>query len=424
MPLASTFFSPPAEAGAFLHLVRPADGGEARELVFGLARGLHTCGVPAPQLEETAERVARARGVEAQILSNPTTLFATFGPGGAGETRIARVRPGEFNLQRLSELGELIDALESGHEGASDPLERLEEILTAPPPYGAAVTALGFGVASATAAVLFGGSGADLLASLALGVATGLLAIRVSARGTFSPVFELLAALLVALLAAVGARLGLPLDERIVTLAGLIVLVPGYTLTVAMTEITTRHLTSGTTRLTGAVGTLLAIGLGVGIASRLAELVGDRRLVEAAGAPSPGMLVAALLLLPLAFLVLFQARRRDAGWITAAGILAFLGARVGATALGPELGAGLGALLLGIAGNLVARLTGRPASVLLVPGIMLLVPGSIGFESVASFLEHDALSGIEAAFRMALVATGLAGGLLLANVLVEPRRRL
>jgi uncharacterized membrane protein YjjB (DUF3815 family) len=59
--------------------------------------------------------------------------------------------------------------------------------------------------------------------------------------------------------------------------------------------------------------------------------------------------------------------------------------------------------------------------VTLVPGLLLLVPGSIGFSSLTSLLDRQTLSGVEAAFRMTLVATSLVTGLLLSNVLVQPR---
>lgn len=396
----------------------------ARELVFRLALALHSCGVPAPQLEGTAERVARAQGIQAQILSNPTTLFATFGHGEGSHTRLARVQPGEVNLRRLSQLAELIARIEGEEHDPRAGLRRLAAIVAAPAPWGARTTVLAYAVASGSAAMLFGGSYLDLGVSTLLGFGTGLFALLAGTRGRLAQVFEPVAACLVALFASLLARLGVPVDAEIVTLAGLIVLVPGYTLTVAMTEIATRHLTSGTTRLASAVGTLLGIGLGVGIARRIAELIPATAFPGDSLAPGGWAFVAALFLAPLAFLVLFQARARDAAWILAAGILGFLGARTGAAWIGPELGAGLGALLLGTGANLFARLQERPASVLLVPGIMLLVPGSIGFYSVASFIEQDVLSGVEGAFRMALVATALAGGLLFANVLVEPRRGL
>jgi uncharacterized membrane protein YjjB (DUF3815 family) len=60
----------------------------------------------------------------------------------------------------------------------------------------------------------------------------------------------------------------------------------------------------------------------------------------------------------------------------------------------------------------------------MVPGILLLVPGSIGFGSLAKFLDRDVLSGIDTAFTMILVAVALVTGLLVSNLIVPPRRAL
>ena len=56
------------------------------------------------------------------------------------------------------------------------------------------------------------------------------------------------------------------------------------------------------------------------------------------------------------------------------------------------------------------------------PGIILLVPGSIGFRSVASLLDHNVLHGVEAAFLMAMVGVSIVAGLLLANVAAPTSR--
>ena len=85
---------------------------------------------------------------------------------------------------------------------------------------------------------------------------------------------------------------------------------------------------------------------------------------------------------------------------------------------GPGL---VGALMVGGASNLFSRLRQRPATVTLVPGLILLVPGSIGFRSVSAMLAQDALSGIQAAFAMTLVAIALVTGLLISHIVVPPR---
>ncbi|MBC8058462.1 MAG: threonine/serine exporter family protein, partial [Rhizobiales bacterium] len=130
----------------------------------------------------------------------------------------------------------------------------------------------------------------------------------------------------------------------------------------------------------------------------------------------------ALVAAPLAFTVLLRARPNDVGWIMLASGLSFSGARVGASLLGPELGVFVGALVIGAGANLYTRALRRPAAVPLVPGILLLVPGSVGYGSFIKFIERDVISGIETAFAMILVAVALVTGLLMANVVVPPRK--
>jgi uncharacterized membrane protein YjjB (DUF3815 family) len=84
----------------------------------------------------------------------------------------------------------------------------------------------------------------------------------------------------------------------------------------------------------------------------------------------------------------------------------------------------VGSLTVGLASNLIARFRDRPAAVTQVPGILLLVPGSIGFRSLASLLDKQTLSGVDTAFKMTLMAVALVAGLLIANAIAPSRRTL
>ena len=77
---------------------------------------------------------------------------------------------------------------------------------------------------------------------------------------------------------------------------------------------------------------------------------------------------------------------------------------------------------MGLVTNLLAWMRNRPAVITLVPAIMLLVPGSIGFRSMESLLARDVLAGVDTAFSMLMVAVALVAGLLFANALVQPRK--
>ena len=101
-----------------------------------------------------------------------------------------------------------------------------------------------------------------------------------------------------------------------------------------------------------------------------------------------------------------------------------IGARLGRAWLGPEIGAFLGATAIALVAHAHARFRDRPALLLLTPGMLMLVPGSVGFLSVSSMLDSDVVAALETAFRMILIATALAAGVLVASVAVPPRRAL
>src|SRR5690606_26367340 len=139
--------------------------------------------------------------------------------------------------------------------------------------------------------------------------------------------------------------------------------------------------------------------------------------------PDAAVLVAALCS-ALGFTVVLRAKPRDFGWVLVAVGLALAGSQLGGRLIGPELGAFVGSVLVASASHVFARWQDRPLNLMLVPGTLLLVPGSIGFLSVSSLLDNDVVHAIGTAFRMALVATALAAGVLVATAAVPPRKAL
>ena len=108
--------------------------------------------------------------------------------------------------------------------------------------------------------------------------------------------------------------------------------------------------------------------------------------------------------------------------IVLGGSMAFFVAAAASRVLGPQLGAFVGSFALCSGANLLARLRNKPSIILILPGLLLLVPGSIGFRSLDALLERNVLSGVETAFNMAMVAVAIVIGLLMANVVVPPRK--
>jgi uncharacterized membrane protein YjjP (DUF1212 family) len=391
--------------------------------VLNLGRALHTSGYSAPRLEEVLILASDRLGLIGQFFSTPTSIMASFGPQDDQRTFMIRVEPGDSDLGKLARVDQVTRDVLGGQLTPAEGNAEIAAIESTPAPYGTLLTTVAFGVASGSAARFLGGGAWEVGTGLVIGLVTGLLAIVASRHAGVGRVFEPVAAFAASAIAALLATAGAPVSVLLATLAGVIILIPGLTLTTAMTELSTRHLASGTARLMGALVLLLGITFGIAFGTKTVTLAfGPVPVFEPAQLPA-WTLVASLVTTPLAFVVLLRAEARDAGWIIAAGALAFGGARLGSDWLGPELGAFGGALLTGIGSQWYSRITNRPSQITLVPGLLLLVPGSIGLRSLTSMMDRDVLLGVEGVFRMGLIAVSLVSGMLIARI-VSPRRQL
>lgn len=392
--------------------------------VLRLGRALHSYGLPANRLEEIMERAAERLGLQGQFFSTPTSIFAAFGPQDNQQTFLLRVRPGGVNLGRLTALDVVIDRVLRNEITPAEGSAKIDGILNAPPTYGPALTTLAYGLASAAASRFLGGGLKEIAISSLIGLLIGVLMSATINNQPLSRVFEPIAAFTGSALAVAFSFLFGAYAVSNATLAGLIVLMPGLTLTLAMIELSTQHLSSGTARLNGAFASFLTVGFGVAVGTAVAQsLLGEPQIARAASLPA-WTVFAAQVVISLALTVLLKARPQDAVWIVLSGTLAVAGARWGTKLLGPELGVFTGALVVGVAGSWYARLFNRPAMTIQVPGIMLLVPGSVGFRGLAALLDKQVISGIDTTFKMIITAVALVAGTLIANLIAPSRREI
>jgi uncharacterized membrane protein YjjP (DUF1212 family) len=392
--------------------------------VLRLARALHAYGYSAARLEDILAATADRLGLAGhRFFSMPTQIMAAFGPEDRQRTHLLRVEPGEVNLGKVAALEQVSLEVAQGRASPEEGMRRIERIVEAPSPYGPAIVTLAHGVLSGAVCQFLGGGWREIIVATVLGLGLGLLAIYAASHARVSRVFESLAAFLVSTAAIGLARLVGPMSVFVATLAGLIVLMPGLLLTTAITELATRHLASGTLRMGSAFMTLLGIVFGVALGTRVGVMLFGE---PASALPStlPAVVpYVAVVLAAASSVVILRADLRDAPWIVAAGVLGVLAGRFGAAKLGLELGMFVASFGVAMASAAYERWRNRPAPVVLVPGILLLVPGSIGYVSMSSLMQRNTVAGIDTAFTMVLSAVSLVAGLLIASILApEPTR--
>ena len=400
-----------------------------------LARRLHQYGTAAPRLEVAVHRAAQRLGLQADVWSSPTAIIISFtelgqaDEGLAQTTQVMRLSPGDVNLARLCAADDIADRVIAGNLELREGF-RLLRALGAPDTRRAKITTVvSYGLSAASIAALFlHSSWVDLLVAAFIGLLIGWITVLSATRPRLAVASDAVSAMVATTVAIVVSAFVVPLAIKPVVVAALIVLIPGMSLTTAVREVSSGHLVSGMARLGGATATLLKLTFGTVAATQLCAAFGIvARDFTLPPLPSwtdwPALLVAAV-----AFAMLFRAARRDWPAVIVAVIAGYLATRWGGEIASrlpsAPVGVFIGGLLVGALANLYARVAKRPGAVIREPGILLLVPGSVGFRSVSFLLERDTSLGMDTALLLLTLLVSLVAGLLFGELLVSPRRSL
>ena len=397
--------------------------------IVALARSLHRYGMPAPRLENAVLGVADTIGLVCNIACSPTSLIFSFREQGGPETvlneitRVVRLDPGSIDLRRLTLADAVVEQVLSGQLDVDAGYMRLLEI-EAMAGVDRRLVLLAFALAGAAVSVLLARGWAEVIASAGIGIIVGLIVQACANRTNLSAATEAVCALVATTLACAISTFVHPLSVQTVALASLIVLLPGLGLTTAINELATQHLVSGAARLAGSFAGLLKLTFGVVAGTQLAHMLGWT-VASATVDPVPGwVLWPALLAAGFGFAVTFGAARRDFPLVMAAAIAGYLITRYFGTAVGNGAGVFVAALIACASGNLYARIFKRPGALIRMPGIILLVPGSVGFRGLTQAFERDILLSLDTGFTLLSILISLVAGLLFGNLLVPPRRSL
>lgn len=395
---------------------------DAERFLLELARDLHRFGTPAHRLEEQVSRCGARLGVPTTMFSLPTFLALAFGPLDRQRVVNVRVDPGATDLGRLHAMEGIQRRVLSGEISPSMGAASLRELGASPPAFNQWFTLAAYGLSAMAATRFFGGDVRDAVAGAIVGLLVGGLSLALNARADRAALAEFLAGIVATLGAWALAHIMPPITMGAVMLAGVVVLLPGFNMTRSLVELATRNLASGSSRFMGSVMTLVALGFGAAIGDRivmhlpLAEMQPPMPALDWLG------VLPAALVSSMAAVILLQARWRDTGWIVLAALLGLYGARLGAMLLGPELGVCLGAFVVGISGNLFSRVFRRAAVTMVAPGLLPLVPGSLGMRGTAFLFMDSPARSASWAIAALVIAGALVAGVLAANVFVPPRR--
>jgi uncharacterized membrane protein YjjB (DUF3815 family) len=104
-----------------------------------------------------------------------------------------------------------------------------------------------------------------------------------------------------------------------------------------------------------------------------------------------------------------------------ATVLAIVANAGGRAVFGAVAGVFAAALAIGVVGEVLNLRYRRSPLVFIVPGVLILVPGSAGFNSLLKLLTGQTVSGIDAGFNTFVTAMSIAYGLMISPLIVPSR---
>ncbi len=380
-----------------------------------LAQALHISGMPAHDLELRLNQIGQRFGVRVECFAVLTMLTLNItAEDNSRRVELLRLPTYDYNMARLIALENLIRDID-GIGSLDRCTTQLQDIMSTPPLWSGWPFA-GFGfLLSGSVAILLRGGWTEMLCGGLIGmlIVGGYLALaRVPRLAPATPV------ILCALAAITANALSLLFPQQtpfITTVAGVVLILPGFTLTIAMSELATQNLLSGSGRLAGVFLLLFTMGAGLIIGTQISQ-----HLIPAHAtgtlAPVPGWAVwVAIAALGVSMLGVLQAPLRAAHVMVGGSLLAWAVFSLVSAVLGSVVGAFAGIIAVASAGHLYAALTGQPDILVKIPGLITLVPGSMGFRGVHALISNESSAGISLMTDMLLFGAVLTIGLLLAD---------
>ena len=400
---------------------------EAWKFTIKVGIAAHKYGSTATRLESFLVGLSKSFGYKGVFRSTPSDIVIALweNPDLPQRVEFIATSAPDVNLDKLARLGDLLNEYNAGTMSLSEVDARIDTIDQVPPPWGKFAIMLGYAFVGIGLAPLLGGGWFDtLFATLFSMLVYGIVLLSARLGAAATTWMPLSSAFIVGILAT-ALKLWIPeLNLVIVILSAVAIILPGYTISLGAGELVGQHVVSGTANMMSGLICLLkqvAGGwLGIVVASSIFA-------VESSAPATPVDQVWLLLLFPLLLIglcLVFQTSRRDLLWAVLVSAVAYLGVLGGSSMLDSNLGNLLGTIIAVVIANLWSRKTGRPTSIVLIPAIVMLVSGSIGFRGLAAMAQGEVLLGVQQFFQMFVVAMTIVAGILIGYTIIRPERSL
>jgi len=392
------------------------------EFLTELGKALTASGISVVDITSILEKIAIAYKTKAEILVFPTMILIKIGEQESAPLNAANQKPGFLPLNQVSEIYELIYQAEAAEISPTEGKKCLRKILSEKHQFGPIGILIGYVLFSMGIGMLLQPTPEQLVVSGVLGAIVGFLLILSRGRTRFLLILPVIAALIVSSLFLYGTKVGLLTGSVAMLLPALAYFLPGATLTTGMFELAYGEIISGASRVIYGTAILFLILFGVLVGIQITGITPQNLFVANSmnglgwWAPYLGVIIFAV-----GMYLFMSIRNKDMPWVILILYIAFFGQQLGNHFVGGIFGAFSGSLLMAISGTIIERRDHKtPSFVSIMPAFWILVPGSLGFISLATFVSQNYFAAITDATVVAMTIVAISLGLLLGAVITEP----
>ncbi len=406
----------------------------------GIGKGLIAAGSSVGTVEDTLGEIARAHGSECEIVALPNTLMIKLGPPSApGRPNISgQWDQGErwaplldFTVQRLtslkldqmSELMPLIDRVRRKTLTPRDAAQQIDRVLAQPHRFPWPLIIFGYFLSCAGLTLLYQPFWRSVAVTGAMGIFVGAMSLWFRRRPRFELLLPVLAAIVVSTVMFTLAESGVIYGAATLIVPPLVMFLPGAILTTGMIELASMHILSGSARLMYGAATLFLLYIGIAVGLSLSGLPASQVYGSQVTSFPWWAPVLGTLLFGAGTFIRLSGANRDLFWMLLVLYVAMVSQAVGERWVSPYFGAFLGATLMTLSSELIARSPKRtPALASRALAFWFLVPGARGLLGVTNILGKDYQSAVIGIGEMLGLMGAIALGVLLGTLTVSPRQ--
>ncbi|MBY6196382.1 threonine/serine exporter family protein [Vibrio hangzhouensis] len=383
----------------------------------------HKYGSSSMRIEGYLKSLAEHFGYRAQVECSPDQLQVALTKDDYGWRKSECFHvAGDVELHKLSLIGDVVTELEKGGVSPTAAVRHLKAIDRMQPEWDSRLVLFGYFAVAFGLPGIIGGNWLDTLLAPMLSILTFFI-VECSSRWNvrLQPWMPFVSTFSVGLLTAViSARLP-EINSVIVIVSATAIILPGYSISLGVSELAATKWRSGWVNLSN--GMLCMTKMVIGAWASLNLIYPSLALSSAPHSlPSVNEYWFTILfpILMVGLNVVFQVSRRDFLSVTWVAVIAFAVYLMGGQLSGTHLGALLGSLIAVLLASEWSRRTGRPSSVVMVPVVVMLVSGTIGFRGLVNITDGDVTLGLEQFSQTFTVALTIMLGLWIGHRLRKP----